>query len=127
MIGQVAVLDGLFAFAGADGFRPWFAFPAQPRLVVFSCFGNEGPGLLLPPRRGRRPTYQEGLSMLVLTRRLNETLVIEGGIRVTVLAVKGDRVRLGIQAPPDVRIDRAEIHERRVHLLGESILQDVAL
>jgi carbon storage regulator len=51
--------------------------------------------------------------MLVLTRRLDEAIIIEGGIRVVVLAVKGEQVRLGITAPPEVRVDRAEIHERR--------------
>ncbi len=51
--------------------------------------------------------------MLVLTRRIDETIVIDGGIRVTVLAVQGDRVRIGVEAPPSVRVDREEIHERR--------------
>jgi carbon storage regulator len=65
--------------------------------------------------------------MLVLTRRLNETLVIEGGVRLTVVGVRGDRVRLGIQAPPDVRVDRAEIHERRAQFQDDSFLQEVAI
>jgi carbon storage regulator CsrA len=39
--------------------------------------------------------------------------VIDGDIRVTVVAVKGDRVRLGIEAPPHVPVDRQEVHERR--------------
>ena len=51
--------------------------------------------------------------MLVLSRRLGETIVIEGGIEVMVVAVQGDRVRLGITAPPSVRVDRQEVHERR--------------
>jgi carbon storage regulator len=59
--------------------------------------------------------------MLVLTRRLNETIVIEGGIRVTVLAIKGDKVRLGIEAPEDVRVDRAEVDQRRADLLEEPV------
>ncbi len=50
--------------------------------------------------------------MLVLTRRLGESVVIEGGIRVTVVAVKGNKVRLGISAPDSVRVDRQEVHER---------------
>jgi carbon storage regulator len=52
--------------------------------------------------------------MLVLTRRENETVVIDGEIEVTVLSVNGDRVRLGIKAPPSLRVDRLEIHHRRV-------------
>lgn len=51
--------------------------------------------------------------MLVLSRKLAETIIIDGNIHITVVALKGDRVRLGIAAPADVRVDRAEIHERR--------------
>ena len=51
--------------------------------------------------------------MLVLTRRVDETIVINGDIHVTVVAIRGDQVRLGITAPPSVRVDRQEIHERR--------------
>jgi carbon storage regulator len=60
--------------------------------------------------------------MLVLTRRLNETIVIEGGIRVTVVGIKGDKVRLGIEAPDTVRVDRAEIHERRAEFADEPVM-----
>jgi carbon storage regulator len=51
--------------------------------------------------------------MLVLTRRVDETIVIAGDIRVTVVAVQGDKVRLGIVAPEAVTVDREEIHQRR--------------
>jgi carbon storage regulator len=51
--------------------------------------------------------------MLVLTRRLGESVIIEGGIHVTVVAVQGNKVRLGIVAPETVRVDRAEVHARR--------------
>jgi len=51
--------------------------------------------------------------MLVLTRRPGEEIVIDGYIRLTVVSVKGDRIRLGIEAPPSVVVDRQEIHERR--------------
>jgi carbon storage regulator len=53
--------------------------------------------------------------MLVLTRRPGEEIVIDDNIRITVVSVKGDRIRLGIEAPPHVVIDRSEIHERRKH------------
>jgi carbon storage regulator CsrA len=53
--------------------------------------------------------------MLVLTRRVGEQIVIDGNIRLTVVSVKGDRIRLGIEAPPSVVVDRQEIHERRRH------------
>ena len=57
--------------------------------------------------------------MLVLTRALGEEIVIDGNIRVTVVAVKGDRVRLGIQAPETVRVDRQEVHARRAEFRPE--------
>ena len=53
--------------------------------------------------------------MLVLTRRPGEQIVIHDNIRVTVVSVKGDRVRIGIEAPPTVLVDREEIHARRQH------------
>jgi carbon storage regulator len=56
--------------------------------------------------------------MLVLTRRVGEEIVIDGKIRVTVVAMHGDRVRLGITAPENVRVDRQEIHERRSEFTG---------
>jgi carbon storage regulator CsrA len=52
--------------------------------------------------------------MLVLTRRVGEEIVIGGEIRVTVVAIKGDRIRLGVDAPNFVRVDRQEVHERRL-------------
>jgi carbon storage regulator CsrA len=51
--------------------------------------------------------------MLVLTRRIGEKIVIDGVISVTVVAIRGDKARLGINAPPSVRVDRSEVHERR--------------
>lgn len=51
--------------------------------------------------------------MLVLTRRVGEEIVIDGTIRVVVTAVKGDKIRLGIIAPPSITVDRKEVHERR--------------
>ncbi len=51
--------------------------------------------------------------MLVLTRREGEVIVIDGAIRITVVGVKGEKVRLGISAPANVRVDRQEVHEQR--------------
>jgi carbon storage regulator len=51
--------------------------------------------------------------MLVLTRRLGEEIVIDGNIRVTVVAIKGDKVRIGVSAPESVVVDREEVHRRR--------------
>jgi carbon storage regulator len=50
--------------------------------------------------------------VLILTRRVGETLVIGDEITCTVLGIKGNQVRLGIQAPKDVRVDREEVRER---------------
>jgi carbon storage regulator len=52
--------------------------------------------------------------MLVLTRTIGEQIVIDGNIVVTVVAIDGNKIRLGIQAPRSVRMDRAEIHQRRL-------------
>jgi carbon storage regulator len=49
--------------------------------------------------------------MLVLSRRAGERLVIGGTITLTVIEVRGDTVRLGIDAPRDVRVHRAEVLE----------------
>lgn len=51
--------------------------------------------------------------MLVLTRKIGESIIIDGGITVTVVAVNGNKVRIGISAPPDVTVDREEVHVRR--------------
>lgn len=51
--------------------------------------------------------------MLILSRRLNERIVIDGQIEVQVVEVKGSRVRLAISAPSHVSIRREELSERR--------------
>jgi carbon storage regulator len=50
--------------------------------------------------------------MLILTRRLNETLMIGNEITVTVLGVKGNQVRLGVNAPKSVAVHREEVFDR---------------
>jgi carbon storage regulator len=50
--------------------------------------------------------------MLVLTRKLNESIVIDGNISVTVFSIRGNQVRLGITAPHSQRIYRSELEER---------------
>ncbi|MEL7535942.1 MAG: carbon storage regulator CsrA [Pseudomonadota bacterium] len=50
--------------------------------------------------------------MLILTRRVGESVVIGDDISVTVLGVKGNQVRIGVSAPRDVAVHREEIFER---------------
>jgi carbon storage regulator len=55
--------------------------------------------------------------MLILTRRVGETLIIGDDIRVTIMDVRGMQVRIGIEAPREVPVNREEIHLR---LLAEA-------
>jgi len=48
--------------------------------------------------------------MLVLSRKKNESIVIDDNIVITVVEIRGDKVRLGIQAPREVPVHRSEIH-----------------
>ena len=50
--------------------------------------------------------------MLILTRRAGETVMIGSDVTITVLGVKGNQVRIGINAPKDVAVHREEIYER---------------
>ncbi len=49
--------------------------------------------------------------MLVLSRKKNESIVIRDDIRVMVIEIRGDKVRLGIEAPQDVPVHRSEVYE----------------
>ena len=53
--------------------------------------------------------------MLILTRRVGETLMVGDEVTVTVLGVKGNQVRIGVNAPKEVAVHRAEIYQRIQH------------
>ncbi len=52
--------------------------------------------------------------MLVLSRKMSETIIIGREVEVTVLSIRGDKVRLGIVAPKEIQVDRREVHEKKV-------------
>ena len=50
--------------------------------------------------------------MLVLTRKKNESIVINDVIRITVVEIRGDKVRLGIEAPREIEVHRQEVYQQ---------------
>lgn len=57
--------------------------------------------------------------MLVLSRKVGETIIVGDNIRITVVDIQGRHVRLGFVAPDEVTVDRLEVHEKRQNLLNE--------
>lgn len=53
--------------------------------------------------------------MLILTRRISESIIVGDDVKITVLGVKGNQVRLGVDAPKTVSVHREEIYERIKH------------
>ena len=70
--------------------------------------------------------------MLVLTRKLGESIVIGNNVRITVLDLQGKQIRLGIDAPPEISVHRGEVYERieaenrAAAQTGESSLQHLS-
>jgi carbon storage regulator len=53
----------------------------------------------------------EGLAMLVLSRKKNESIVINNDITIVVVEIRGDKVRLGVEAPKEVPVHRREVYD----------------
>jgi carbon storage regulator len=56
-------------------------------------------------------SVQEAAVMLVFSRKKNEQIIIDGNIVITVVEIRGDKVRLGIEAPKEVPVHRREIYD----------------
>lgn len=65
---------------------------------------------------------QKDCKMLVLTRKHDESIMIGDNVKITIIAIRGDKVRLGIEAPKDVSVHRQEVYEaiQREHRKGQS-------
>jgi carbon storage regulator len=57
--------------------------------------------------------------MLILSRKVGEEIVIGDNIHIMIVAIQGDKVRIGISAPKDVVVDRQEVHEKRKNSFSE--------
>lgn len=62
---------------------------------------------------------------MVLSRKKNESIIIDDQIRITIVEIRGDKVRLGIEAPREVPIHRSEVYEA-IHGMRESGVKDSA-
>jgi carbon storage regulator len=88
--------------------------PHQEALGGFANDGTLDARIDASRRTLRRPgtgnTLGELRAMLVLSRKKNETIIIDDHIVITVVEIRGDKVRLGIEAPKEIPIHRSEIH-----------------
>lgn len=72
-----------------------------------------GPGVWVAPgmkRSAPSGMMLENVGMLVLSRKKNESIVIDDNIVITIVEIRGDKVRLGIQAPKEVPVHRSEVY-----------------
>jgi carbon storage regulator len=74
----------------------------------------ENPFHIRHPQPPAAHNVKEVKRVLVLSRKSNEGILINGDIKLTILKVSGNRVRLGIEAPPEVTVARTELDPHRV-------------
>ena len=63
--------------------------------------------------------------MLVLSRKLNESIIIDDHIKITIVEIRGDKIRLGIEAPKNVSVHRREVYDaiqKQIILDGDNLL-----
>lgn len=87
-------------------FFPWRLEPAFVRRDVVDD------AMAKPHHHAMHAWEARSPNMLILTRRVGETVMIGNDVTVTVLGVKGNQVRIGVNAPKDVSVHREEIYER---------------
>ena len=100
--------------------------PAKPSTVKVSESTQFAP--LLPARRLNRWTAgffgpPRKVSMLVLSRKKDESIVINNDIKIVVVEIRGDKVRLGVEAPKEVPVHRQEVFDAIAR--GESLAESV--
>src|SRR5262245_48522385 len=94
--------------------RGYSPFRWRPLVPMVGPEGK-GPGSSRrpPPRPGpRQDAGEDEGTMLLLTRKLGENIRIGDDVKITIVEVKGNHVKLGIDAPPSVKVHREEIYER---------------
>jgi carbon storage regulator len=62
-------------------------------------------------QEGLNQVLRKGIIMLVLSRKKNESIVINNDITIVVVEIRGDKVRLGVEAPKEVHVHRREVYE----------------
>jgi len=60
--------------------------------------------------------------MLILTRRVGEALMIQDDVKITVLGIKGNQVRIGVDAPKEIAVHREEVYKRIQSERGNDVL-----
>lgn len=87
---------------------------AEPRGITIRFFSSTSLGRLLPTLpacAAANEREEEGATMLVLSRHRDESIMIGDDIVVTIVDIRGDKVRLGINAPQDIPVHRQEVFE----------------